>query len=226
VTANRVRVGIAVGTAVVKEALARLLEGEPGVELVGLAATPAEALRLAQTASPDILILELGLQPEPLEELLSALASARPSLKVLLVSAGRPGPAPTEAALLGAWGVVRLEAPLRELLKAIEAVAAGQHWVARDAVAGIVGDLRRGRPGAEGRDPLAVLSRREREVALGAASGESNREVAARLGLEEATVKGHLTRAYKKLQLSNRAALAALVAGGGGEDKPPRGKDR
>jgi DNA-binding NarL/FixJ family response regulator len=224
VTANRIRVGIAIGTAVVKEALGRLLKGEPGVEVVGLAATPAEALRLAQAAGPDVLLLELGLQPEPLEELLSALATARPSLKVLLVSAGRPGPAPTEAALLGAWGVVRLEAPLQELLKAIETVASGQHWVARDAVAGIVGGLRRRRTDVEGLGPLAGLSRREREVALAVAEGESNREVAEKLSLAEDTVKHHISNIFDKVGVSNRAELAAYAAGHGLTDPPTPGR--
>ena len=219
-TANRIRVGIAVETAIVRQVVGRLLAGEPGLDIVGVVGAPDEALDLARAAGPDVLLLEPRGEAEETGELLSALGKARPSLSVLLLSHGRAAPTETEAVLLGAWGVVRPDAGVEELVKAVRTVASGEHWIGRAQVAAIVEQFQRAKPGRK--NGLGLLTERERELATAVASGESNREIAARLRLAEATVKSKLTKVYKKLEVANRAALAMLVAGGTVERRPRR----
>ena len=70
---------------------------------------------------------------------------------------------------------------------------------------------RRWRPGAESRPSLEQLSAREHEIAILISEGLSNKEIARRLLLTEGTVKIHLHNIYSKLEVRNRAALAALT---------------
>nr|WP_281381505.1 LuxR C-terminal-related transcriptional regulator [Conexibacter arvalis] len=71
--------------------------------------------------------------------------------------------------------------------------------------------LARSRSRTPRRDPVSALSPRERAIARAAAAGASNREIAARLGIREATVKSHLTRVFVKCDVRSRAQLAALL---------------
>ena len=207
-----IRLGIAVEPPLLREGLCRLLGREEGFDLVGQAGTPQEALRLAETARPDVLLLGSGLQSEARPQLLRALEKAQPSLRVLLLTEGPGSPGPAEAALLGAWGAVGVDADVKLLQKAIRTVASGEQWIGRDAVSDVLARLRRPAGRADvGWGRLALLTARELQVAAGAASGESNRALSSRLKVTEGTVKAHLGKAFKKLQVSNRAALATLI---------------
>lgn len=204
-----IRVVIAVATPIVRDGLARLLTRESGFEVVGLAGTAEEALRLAGATRPDVVLLDAGFESEALGERLVAFEKAHPSLKVLLLSEGHRSPGPAEAVLLGAWGAVAPNADVEQLLKAIRTVASGEHWIGHDAVAAIVARLRRaGSATDEASGRWARLTAREREIAAAAAAGESNRDIARGLRLTEGTVKTHLVKIYKKLEISNRATLA------------------
>jgi DNA-binding NarL/FixJ family response regulator len=222
-TTDEVRLVIAARAGLLRESLGRLLDREEGFELVGQAGTPEEVLRLAATGQPDVILLDCGLL-DALPDLLSALEEAPRPPKVLLLSEGPLSPGSAEAILLGAWGALAPEAPVDQFRKAIRTVASGEHWIGHDAVADIVGRLRLGSPrrtdAAPGR--WARLTPREREMARGAAAGESNRELAHRLGLTEGTVKSHLGKVYKKLGLSGRAALAKWIGKLPAESEPRR----
>ncbi len=121
-----------------------------------------------------------------------------------------------DALRLGARGVVLKEAATELLFKAIRTVQAGQYWVGRDTVNDVM-ELLQNRPATprRGESPAESLSHRERQIVAGVASGESNRELAERLGLSENTVKHHLTTIFEKLGVSNRAELAAFAANHG-----------
>jgi DNA-binding NarL/FixJ family response regulator len=197
---------------ILRQSLARLLRPEDGFEVVGLAGTREEVLRLTEVERPDVVLLDARLQPEALQELLSALERAWPSLKALLLAGSGASRDSAEAVLLGAWGSVAGDAGVEQLRKAIRTVATGEHWIGHDALAEIVERLRGTRTSADAAlDRVAHLTPREREIARGVAGGESNRELATRLGLTQATVKSHLSRVYEKLKISNRAQLATVV---------------
>ena len=128
-----------------------------------------------------------------------------------------------EALELGARGVVLKEAATELLFKAIRSVVAGQYWVGRDVVTDIVRHLRE-RAAAVARrrpSPAESLTAREREIVAAVAAGDSNRQVAARLGLAEDTVKHHITNIFDKLGVSNRAEMASYAASHGLMGLPP-----
>jgi DNA-binding NarL/FixJ family response regulator len=214
------RLVIAEGAPVLRDGLALLLGREGGLTVVGRAGTARELLRLAVTAAPDVALVDAELPGGPLERLLPALEEKRPSLRTLLLAANERQPSPAEVVLLGARGIVAKDADGSLLRKAIRAVASGEYWMGHGDVAELLRRLRGGTGRRAGVGPERTLSREDRLVALGVASGESNKEVAAGLGLTEAAVKSRLTRVYRALGVANRAELAALVTRQGFESTP------
>jgi len=140
------------------------------------------------------------------------------SLSVILIGASGDEPWAIEALCAGARGILTTHARSEDLVRAIRAVEAGDAWVRRQWLCSW---LRRNTRDGAGESALAAvrarfdgqLSRREREVFHHAATGVSNREIAHRLAISEATVKVHLTRIFRKLGLSGRGELVAAYYG-------------
>ncbi|GAA6747232.1 response regulator transcription factor [Thermus brockianus] len=133
--------------------------------------------------------------------------------QVGLVEAGReiPAPPPVPSVLLlrdkeqavqalrkGYRGYLYPEQGLAALAKALEAVARGEVWAERKAVAALVGE------------PFPHLTPREKEVAALAALGLSNKEIATELGISVKTVKAHLSLVFQKLGVKKRSELAYM----------------
>jgi two-component system nitrate/nitrite response regulator NarL len=212
-----IRVAIADDHPILREGLRRLLEDEGGFEVVGQAADGQEAVRLARDARPDVLLLDLAMPRASGLDALRELSASGGGPKVLLLTVAIDDAQVVEALELGARGVVLKEAATELLFKAIRSVVAGQYWVGRDTVTDIVRHLRE-RAAAVARrrpSPAQRLTAREREIVAAVAAGDSNRQIAARLGLAEDTVKHHITNIFDKLGVSNRAEMAAYAASHG-----------
>jgi DNA-binding NarL/FixJ family response regulator len=219
-----VRILIAEEQAVVREGLRRLLECEEGFAVVGVADRPAQAALLLAETTPDLVLMGIGASAEPTLVTLRNLQAMAPGMRVLLM--GETTVPVSDILLAGARGILRADSRPDELFKAIRTVAAGQYWVGRGAFGEVVEFLRsQASRGTNGARDSTGLTARERQVAIGASRGESNREIAARLGLSEGTIKDHLTAIFHRLDLANRAELSAWVTLRGLEDKPPRGSD-
>jgi two-component system nitrate/nitrite response regulator NarL len=218
-----IRVAIADDHPILREGLRRLLEDDGGFEVVGQASDGLEAVRLARESQPDVLLLDLAMPRASGLDALRELSSSGGGPKVLLLTVAIDDAQAFEALELGARGVVLKEAATELLFKAIRSVVAGQYWVGRDIVTDIVRHLRE-RAAALARrrpSPAESLTAREREIVAAVAAGDSNRQVAARLGLAEDTVKHHITNIFDKLGVSNRAEMAAYAASHGLVEPPP-----
>jgi two-component system nitrate/nitrite response regulator NarL len=212
-----IRVAIADDHPILREGLRRLLEDDGGFEVVGQASDGQEAVLLAREARPDVLLLDLAMPRASGLDALRELSASGGGPKVLLLTVAIDDAQVVEALELGARGVVLKEAATELLFKAIRSVVAGQYWVGRDTVTDIVRHLRE-RAAAIARrrpSPAERLTAREREIVAAVAAGDSNRQIAARLGLAEDTVKHHITNIFDKLGVSNRAEMAAYAASHG-----------
>ncbi len=130
---------------------------------------------------------------------------------VILVAAEPDDDWAVRALESGARGILPKTATAEDLVKAVRVVHEGQIWARRSAVARVAAKLAALSGVTDSAEALLTqqLSRREQEIARHAASGLSNREIADRLDITEATVKAHLTRVLQKLGVRDRTQLAA-----------------
>ena len=212
--ADRVRIVIADDHPIFRDGLRKLLEEEPGLEVVGEAADGGQAVELARERKPDVLLLDLAMPGHPGFEALRALSDEPGGPRTIVLTASIERRQIVEALQLGARGVVLKEAATQLLLKSIRAVMAGEMWVGRDSVHDLVQYLRSGGGGA----PLPAaapkgfgLTPREMEIVTTIVAGYSNREIAKQLSISEDTVKNHLTNVFDKVGVSSRLELALFA---------------
>jgi two-component system nitrate/nitrite response regulator NarL len=208
-----VRILIADDHPIFRDGLRRLLEAEPGFQVVGEAADGGQAVALTRRLKPDVLLLDLAMPHVPGMEALRELASTQTPVRILLLAAAVEHGQIIEALQLGARGVVLKEAATEILLKSIRAVMAGQYWVGHESVTDLVRTLREltPAPGEEARRKTYGLTGREREIVSAILAGYTNNDIAQRFSISEQTVKHHLSNIFDKLGVSTRLELALFA---------------
>lgn len=208
--ANSIRIGIIDDHAVIREALRALIEESPTMKIVGEAGDAAEALAMVASKQPDIILLDLDLDPDDGLALLPKLLEVASHARVLVLTGTHDTAAYRQAAHLGAMGLVHKKKTAGVLLKAIEKVNAGEIWFDRSLVQSMLAEITRsGEPKQS--DPeagnIATLTEREREVIALVGEGLKNKQLAERLFISETTIAHHLTSIYGKLHVSDRLEL-------------------
>jgi two-component system, NarL family, nitrate/nitrite response regulator NarL len=208
-----IRIVIADDHPIFRDGLRKLLEEEPGLEVVGEAANGAEAVELARQLEPDVLLLDLAMPRHPGLEALRDLKDRPRGMRTIVLTASIEKHQIIEALQLGACGVVLKESATQLLLKSIRAVVAGETWIGRDSVHDLVQYLRAGDgvPPREGPAKGFGLTPREQDIVETIVAGYSNREIARHLSISEDTVKNHLTNVFDKLGVSSRLELALFA---------------
>jgi two-component system, NarL family, nitrate/nitrite response regulator NarL len=211
-TRKRIRLLLADGERLFREALRFLLETDPAFEVVGYAADAAQTVRLAKQLKPDVLLLDVAMPRLGGLDTLRAVSAAHVCVRTILVT-GRI--ARTEALIalqLGARGIVLKDASSDLLLKSIHVVMHGEYWVDSTAVTDLISAYRAAPPAEP--VPAAAklrLTQREREIVIAVAAGRSNQEIARQLKISIDTVKHHLTSIFDKVGASSRLELALFA---------------
>ncbi len=208
---------------IVRAGLQMLLESQPGITVVGEAATCADALELATRAQPDVIVLDLDLGGENAVESIPALLHAAREARILILTGVRDSETHRQAIRHGAMGLVLKEKAAETLLQAIAKVRAGEVWLEPTMIARVLGDLTRSQTSPRTSPEaakIATLTEREREVITLIGEGLRNKHIAERLYISEATVRHHLTSVFAKLDVSDRFELA-IYAYQHGLAKPP-----
>ena len=208
---SRVTIVIADDHAIVREGLQMLLQAEPAFQVIGEAVDGAEAVQLVKTLEPDVLLLDVAMPRLGGLAALRELASASVSVRSIMLAAAITQEDIVLALQLGARGVVLKEAASKMLFACIRAVMAGQYWVGRDTVAGLVEALRSLSSSRSKRHQDFGLTPRQLEVVLHVVGGLSNKEIAQTLSLSEDTIKHHLTNIFDKTGVSNRLEVALFA---------------
>jgi DNA-binding NarL/FixJ family response regulator len=194
-----------------REGVRHLLEGKPGIHVIGGASTWERALPLGGAAPPDVLLLDV-----PISEGACAIRALAPAYAVAL------GVAEHEAEVVawaeaGAAGYVPPDGSLSRLIATIEAVANGETLCSPRIVAALVRRLAAvASDGSGTRTPAEALTPREREIVLLLDEGLSNKEIASRLYIEVTTVKNHVHNILEKLHVHRRGQAAARLRRGEG----------
>jgi len=204
-----IRIAIADDHPILRDGLRRLLEAEADFAVVGEAYDGVEALEVTRRLEPDVLLLDLAMPGLPGLEVLRALTASSLPTRIILLTASIDRPEIVKALQLGTRGVVMKDAATQELMKAIRTVMAGEYWVGRDNVLGLVETLRAHMFGTA--PPRFGLTPRELDMVGAVTSGLSNKEIAREFSLSEETVKHHLTKIFSKVGVGNRLELALFA---------------
>ena len=195
----------------VLEGVRHALDTEPDMEVVGQESNPARACEALPALRPDVLVVDLQMEQVPGLEVVRFVAREVPSTRVVVLSMHDELPYVWEALRTGARAYVLKCAGREELLQAVRAVVAGARFLSPP--------LSEGRADAYGQrascsaivDSLDILTRREREVLRRAATGMTNAEIAATIGIGIRTVETHRASALRKLDLQSQTDLVRFA---------------
>ena len=202
-----IRILLADDHPVVRDGLRGMLASEDGFQVVGEAASGAEAVAVCDRERPDVVLMDLQM-PEMDGATATAQITARfPGTRVLVLTTYDTDADILRAVEAGATGYLLKDTPRERLFPAIQAAARGETVLAPAVATRLVSRMRR--PGEE------ALTSREVEVLELVARGSSNADIAAALFISEATVKTHLLHTFAKLGVDDRTAavVAALERG-------------
>jgi DNA-binding NarL/FixJ family response regulator len=185
----------------VRDGISGMFAAEDGFTVVGEAGDGAEAIRLAQELAPDVILMDLRMPGMDGLAAIRELARRRIRSRVLVLTTYDTDSYVLPAIEAGATGYLLKDAPRADLFAAARAAARGES-VLSPAVANRL--MQRVRTPDAG-----TLSQRELEVLELVAAGNTNREIAGKLFVSEATVKSHLLNLYAKLEVNDRAAAVA-----------------
>ena len=197
-----IRVLIADDHAVVRRGLATLLATTTDLELVGMAADGAEAVRLAVDSRADVVVMDLSMPEVDGIAATSELASRAPSCRVLVLTSFSDQARVTDALRAGADGYILKHAEPEEILDGIREVVRGGSPL-DPAAARILLNASRTHT-----TPTEILTAREREVLILVEGGLNNRQIAHRLDIAERTVKSHLHNIFQRLGVTHRTEAA------------------
>jgi DNA-binding NarL/FixJ family response regulator len=196
-----------------REAVRKLFETDPDLEVVGDVGTGRDAITLARELSPDVVLLDLMMPDTPGLAALPELARLEPRVRTLVLSAEVGDADVVHALRLGARGVVLKHASTELLLKAIHSVMAGEYWIGRAYIADLIDSMRERveRTGAVPQRPTFGLTPRQLDIASAIVEGATNQDIAQQFSISAKTVKYHLTNMFDKLGVSNRVELARFA---------------
>ncbi|MFI6510570.1 response regulator [Streptosporangium sp. NPDC050855] len=193
-----IRLLIADDHPIVRDGLSSMFASAPGFEVLGEAADGATAVRLARELRPDVILMDLRMPGMDGLTAITELARLGIGARVLVLTTYDTDTHVLPAIEAGATGYLLKDSPRQDLLRAARAAARGESVLSPSVAARLMNRVRTPAP--------QLLSGRELEVLELVAAGNTNREVAARLFITEATVKSHLLNIYAKLGVNDRAA--------------------
>ncbi|HEV8354765.1 MAG TPA: response regulator transcription factor [bacterium] len=190
---------------VVREGLVATLEDDPEFTVVGAAGSAEDALPLARSQQPDVILLDLELPGMDGIQAIPALVAAHPEARVVILTAYDTDERVLGAIRSGAKGYLLKGAGLEEIARAIRAVHGGGSYLESRIAGKVLAEVSAPRR-------ATTLTRREREVLKLVAGGRSNKQIARALKITERTVKFHITTILNKLGAENRAQAVALAS--------------
>ena len=202
-----IRVLIADDHAVVAEGLKSLIEAQPDMQVVAIAADGREAVRRTEELQPDVLLMDLSMPELNGADATRVILEQDPSRKVIVLSMYADHEYVRRALKAGALGYVVKRSAAKDVVDAIRSVQNGQRYISPAVADAVIEEG--GKAGKE--DRLARLSTREREVLQLLAEGRTGSEIAQRLSLSPKTVETYRARLVEKLGIRDVAGLVRFA---------------
>ncbi|MGV2386554.1 MAG UNVERIFIED_CONTAM: response regulator transcription factor [Thermobifida fusca] len=208
-TADPIRVFLVDDHDVVRRGITAFLESEGDIEVVGEAATAADAIARIPAVRPDVAVLDVRLPDGSGVEVCREVRSRLPELACLMLTSYSDDEALYQAVMAGASGYVLKQIHGSDLVGAVRTVAGGGSLLDPQSTARI---MERIRDRSEREDPLARLSEQERRIFDLIGEGLTNRQIGERVFLAEKTVKNYVSSILAKLDMQRRTQAAAYAA--------------
>jgi DNA-binding NarL/FixJ family response regulator len=215
--ATPVRVLIADDQKVVRDGLSLLLGLLPGVEVIGTAVDGTDAVRQAEAALPDVVLMDLAMPNCDGVEATRLIARQQPGVRVVVLTSFSDDDSVFAALRAGARGYLTKDAGADEILQALSAVRAGDAQLDPSVQRRLVEAVVSGEsPGGPDTQPAPVgppdgLTEREIEVLTEIGAGLSNAEIAGKLRISGATVKSHINHLLAKTRSRDRGQLVGYA---------------
>ncbi len=202
-----IRILIAEDHAIVREGIRMILDAEPDFHVVGEARDGREAVELAQTLAPDVVVMDISMPQMNGIEATRQLQRLCPNARVLILTMHEEESYVFQLLQKGASGYVLKRAAATDLVEAVRSASRGEAFLCPSVARSVVQDyLDRIRSG-EGRDRYDGLTDREREILVLLADGLTNAAIAQRLGISIKTIQTHRAHIMEKLDLHDRSLL-------------------
>jgi two-component system, NarL family, nitrate/nitrite response regulator NarL len=202
---------VVAGRRLFRDAICSALAQTRGVAVCRAAACPSDAVREANSVSPDVVILDASL-PDALPAV-TAFQGVWPEVRTVVLAASEFGTECLRFAEAGATGFLLREDSLDQLADAIERIARAEVVLPPTIAAALLKRLATSAPRLPS-DGETSLTARELEIARLLADGLSNKEIAGRLHIELATVKNHVHNILRKLRVSRRTEIGQRLQSG------------
>jgi len=220
-----IRVLIADDHVLVREALSKLLEAKPGLEVVAQASDGLEAIEKARSVQPDVILMDLAMPGMDGIKATREIRRENPNARILVLTSFSEDKRVYSAIKAGAMSYLLKDSSPLELVQAIHAVYRGETSLQPSIARKLIREISRPPKLLPAEQPLTA---RELEVLELVARGLPNRDIAKALVISEGTVRAHMSHILSKLHLANRtqAALYALRKGLSVVDEEDPGPDR
>ena len=190
-----------------REGLGRLIAGEPGLEICGMAGSVQEALAMVESILPDLIITDLTLPGRNGLELIKDLGAIHPDLPIIVLSMHDELIYAERVLRAGGRGYVMKDTPPDRLLEAIRVVLGGGVFASPTVTNHLLRSISSNRGPAKPNFPLERLTDREMEVFELIGQAKSNHEIAVQLGISPRTLDAHRAHIREKLGLEDGSEL-------------------
>jgi two-component system nitrate/nitrite response regulator NarL len=204
-----IRIIVADDHPIYRDGVVKSLEETGEFRVVGTASSAKEAARLAEVKHPDIALLDLSMPGGGLAAV-KAISAAGSAKYVAMLTVSEEDGHVSDALKFGAIAYILKGVSASELRKVLKGVMEGEAHVSPSLAAKVLTDMSREDPSTPA-SPLEDLTKREEDILRLVSKGQSNKEVAIALDLQEKTVKHYMTVIMGKLHARNRVE-AALIA--------------
>jgi DNA-binding NarL/FixJ family response regulator len=208
---SAIRVLLADDHTLVRQGLRKILEEQPGWEVVGESGNGRDAVQLALSTSPDVAVLDIGMPQLNGIEATRQIVRRANGTQILILSMHADEAYVARALDAGARGYLLKDSADLDLIRAVTAVSAGKSFFSPAVAKMMLDDYVTRRTEKGFVDRYDTLSEREREVFQLVAEGHSNKEIADVLSVSLATIETHRAHVLQKLALHNTTELVLFA---------------